>query len=77
MKSWSGSIAQSIWPFPYVRPYERWDLRNYKSYKDEIKRTDSRDLDAAQVCWPMLPRPRFWQINFSIFFHVLLVLVFS
>jgi len=30
-----------------VCPYERRDLRNYKSYKFGIQHTDSKDIDAA------------------------------
>jgi len=33
-----------------VCPYERRVLRNYKSYKVEIKHTHSRDIDAAYCC---------------------------
>jgi len=40
----------------FCRPYERRDFRNYKSCV-EIKHTDSRDTDAAQV-WFVLPISR-------------------
>lgn len=34
--SWSGSLVMSVWPSS-VRPYERWDLGNYKSQKVGIR----------------------------------------
>jgi len=40
-----------------VRPYERWDLGNDKSYKDGIWHANSWGSFAEQICFSKGPRP--------------------
>jgi len=40
-----------------VCPYERLYLGHYKRWYVDIENAVFRDMDAAQVCFQMLPRP--------------------